>query len=134
MANEQEFKIKVITPERVFYEGVATMLEFNTIEGEIGIYKNHIPLTVIISPGILAITNGDNIEIAALHSGFAVILQEEVTIMAEVVEWPGEINLDRAVAAKERAEDRLNARDEAIDLMRAKTALARALARIDVLK
>lgn len=134
MANEQEFKIKVITPERVFYEGVATMLEFNTSEGEIGIYKNHIPLTVIISPGILAITNGDNIEIAALHSGFAVILQEEVTIMAEVVEWPGEINLDRAVAAKERAEDRLNARDEAIDLMRAKTALARALARIDVLK
>ena len=47
------FKVEIITPDRVFYTGDADMIEFNTADGEIGVYKNHIPLTVIVSPGIL---------------------------------------------------------------------------------
>ncbi|HBZ31394.1 MAG TPA: F0F1 ATP synthase subunit epsilon, partial [Lachnospiraceae bacterium] len=46
MAEEKTFLIKIITPERVFYEGTAIMAEFNTSEGEIGVYAGHIPLTV----------------------------------------------------------------------------------------
>ena len=57
MADEnKKFTLKIITPDRMFYEGVADMVEFNTTEGEIGIYKNHIPMTVIIKPGVLRIT------------------------------------------------------------------------------
>jgi hypothetical protein len=79
MADELEFKIEVITPNRIFYDGVATMVEFNTTEGQIGILKGHIPLTVILSPGVLYITeeNGKKKE-AALHEGFAEILQDKV--------------------------------------------------------
>ena len=46
MAEERTFLIKIITPERVFYEGKAVMAEFNTSEGEIGVYAGHIPMTV----------------------------------------------------------------------------------------
>lgn len=130
----EEFLLKVITPERVFDEELATMVEFNTTEGEIGIYKNHIPLTVIVKPGILTITTNEGIKNAALHSGFAEILPDCVTILAEVVEWPEEIDLERAEEAKERAEKRLREKELETDLYRAETALLRAMARINVLR
>lgn len=129
-----EFLLKIITPDRVFYEDMATMVEFNTTEGEIGVYKNHIPLTVILKPGILTITTSEGVKNAALHSGFAEILQDKITILAEVVEWPEEIDVDRAMDAKERAESRLHDKQEGIDVYRAETALLRAMARISVIK
>jgi F-type H+-transporting ATPase subunit epsilon len=69
-----------------------------------------------------------------LHAGFAEILPDSVTILAEIIEWPGEIDGERAEAAKERAEERLRARTPETDVARAETALQRAIARIQVLK
>lgn len=129
-----EFLLKIITPDRVFYEDMVTMVEFNTTEGEIGVYKGHIPLTVILKPGILTISTKDSVKNAALHSGFAEILQDKITILAEVVEWPEEIDVDRAMSAKERAENRLHDKEQGIDVYRAETALLRAMARISVIK
>ncbi len=134
MADNNLFKLKIITPERVFYEGEVSMVEFNTTEGEIGIYKKHVPTTVIVSPGILTITEAEQTKEAALHAGFAEILQEEVVILAEIVEWPEEIDLDRAKAARDRAEERIHSKTPETDVMRAETALQRALARIHVIK
>ncbi|MBQ1172649.1 MAG: ATP synthase F1 subunit epsilon [Lachnospiraceae bacterium] len=128
------FKLRIITPDRVFYEGEAEMVEFNTTEGEIGIYKKHIPMTVIIKPGILTITEESETKTAALHAGFAEILPDQVTIMAEIIEWPVEIDQDRAEQAKERAEERLQNKTPETDIARAETALLRAMARIEVLK
>ena len=110
------------------------MVEFNTTEGEIGVLKGHIPMTVIISPGILTIKEAEGEKQAALHAGFAEILQDKVVIMAEIVEWPEEIDLERAEDAKERAEERLRSRTPETDILRAETALQRALARIHVIK
>ena len=128
------FKLRIITPDRVFYEGEAEMVEFNTTEGEIGIYKKHIPMTVIIKPGILTITEERETKTAALHDGFAEILPDQVTIMAEIIEWPVEIDQERAEQAKERAEERLQNKTPETDIARAETALLRAMARIEVLK
>ena len=133
MAENSLFSLKIITPDRMFYEGQVSMVEFNTTEGEIGIYKKHVPTTVIISPGILTITETDGTKEAALHAGFAEILQDEVVIMAEIVEWPEEIDLKRAEAARERAEERLRSKTPETDVLRAETALQRALARIHVI-
>lgn len=133
MADERNFRLKVITPERVFYEGDVNMVEFSTTEGEIGIYRNHVPMTVIVSPGILTISEADRARNAALHAGFAEILQDSVTILAEVVEWPDEIDIKRAEAAKERAQERLRTKTPETDLLRAETALQRAIARIHVI-
>lgn len=134
MADNNLFTLRIITPDRIFYEGEASMVEFNTTEGEIGVLKGHIPMTVIISPGILTIKEAEGEREAALHAGFAEILQDKVVIMAEVVEWPEEIDLERAEDAKERAEERLRSKTPETDILRAETALQRALARIHVIK
>lgn len=134
MASESAFELKIITPDRVFYEGMVEMVEFNTTEGEIGVYKRHIPMTVIVKPGILTITEEEGTKEAALHAGFAEILPDKITIMAEIVEWPAEIDEDRAEQAKERAMDRIHNKTTETDIARAETALQRAIARIEVLK
>lgn len=131
---EKSFNLRIITPDRIFYEGEAEMVEFNTTEGQVGVLPGHIPLTVIIKPGILNIYEADGEKEAALHAGFAEILPDSVTILAEIIEWPNEIDEDRAEAAKERAEERLRSRTPETDIARAETALQRAMARIQVLK
>lgn len=134
MADNNLFSLKIITPDRVFYEGQVSMVEFNTTEGEIGVLKKHVPTTVIVSPGILTITEEEGEKIAALHSGFAQILQEEVVILAEIIEWPHEIDEERAEEARRRAEERLRSKTPETDILRAETALQRALARIHAIK
>ncbi len=134
MADNKSFQLRIITPDRVFYEGEVDMVEFNTTEGQIGILPGHVPLTVIVKPGILNISELDGEKEAALHSGFAEILPDRVTILAEIIEWPEEIDEARAEAALQRAKERLNNRNKGTDLARAETALQRAVARIQVLK
>lgn len=134
MADQNLFSLRIITPDRVFYEGEVSMVEFNTTEGEIGILKRHVPTTVIINPGILTITEEEGTKEAALHSGFAEILQDKVVIMAEIIEWPEEIDERRAEEAKRRAEERLRSKTPETDLLRAETALQRAMARIHITK
>lgn len=130
MADERTFKLRVISPDRVFYEGEAIMLELNTTEGEIGIYKNHVPMTYIIEPGVMRITESeDSVKEAALHSGFIQILQEEITVLAEIVEWPEEIDENRAKEAQLRAERRLQMKEADTNMARAELALRRALTR-----
>ena len=131
---DKSFRLRIITPERVFYEGEVDMVEFNTTEEQIGVLPGHIPLTVIIKPGILHIYEAEEEKEAALHSGFVEILPERITILAEIVEWPEEIDVTRAEEAKHRAEERLRSRTPETDIMRAETALLRAMARIQVLK
>lgn len=134
MAETNDFTLKIITPDRMFYENTVKMVEFNTVEGEIGVLPGHIPMTVIIKPGVLTITEEDGEKEAALHAGFAEILQDRVTILAEIIEWPEEIDEARAQEAKERAEERLRTKAPETDTARAEIALRRALTRIEVLK
>lgn len=134
MADNKEFELRIITPDRVFYEGRAEMVEFNTTEGQIGVLPGHIPLTVIVKPGILTIHEAEEEKTAALHAGFAEILPERITILAEIIEWPDEIDEHRAEEALHRAEERLHSKTPETDIARAETALQRAIARIEVLK
>ena len=130
----EKLKLTIVTPDREFYKDDVDMVEINTTEGEIGIYQGHAPLSVIVKPGILAITQGETVKNAALHAGFVQILPEEVTILAEIIEWPGEIDEQRAEAARQRAEDRLKGNDNSLDVARAEAALLRSLARINAAK
>ncbi|MBE5852680.1 MAG: ATP synthase F1 subunit epsilon [Lachnospiraceae bacterium] len=134
MANERDFTLRIITPDRTFYEGEVQMVEFNTTEGEIGVLKDHIPMTVLVSPGVLTITLEEETKTAALHAGFAEILGDRVTILAEIIEWPHEIDESRAEKAKARAEERLQLRAEDLDVKRAEISLRRAITRIQVTK
>ena len=136
MADENRiFKVEIITPDRVFYTGDATMIEFNIAAGELGVYKKHIPLTTVLAPGIVTIhQDGEDNVVAVVHSGFAEILPDKVTLLAEIAEWPEEIDKSRAEAALKRAQERLANKTEAVDIKRAEYALRKALVRIDAAK
>ena len=103
------------------------MIEFNTADGEIGVYKDHIPLTTVLEPGVVIIHKDGEEKVAAVHAGFAEILGEKVTLLAELAEWPEEIDVSRAEAARERAEERIKTKAESLDLKRAEYALHKVL-------
>jgi F-type H+-transporting ATPase subunit epsilon len=109
-------------------------VELTTSEGDIGVYKQHIPMTCILVPGLVKIYETENGEpkFAVVHGGFVQILEDKVTIMAEVAEWPEEIDENRAKEAQVRAERRLAMKDPNINLQRAELALHRALIRQEV--
>lgn len=132
MDDARLFNLKVVTPQRVFFEDVVDMVEFRTTEGDIGVLKGHIPLTAVIAPGTMRIHKGDVIEEAALLAGIVRIMQDSVTVLAESCEWPDEIDINRANEAKIRAERRLKGNDGEINIDRAELALRRALVRIDL--
>ncbi len=131
----QTFHLKITSPDRIFFEGEVTMVEINTTEGQIGVLANHIPLTSVLSPGVcyIHVPDGDP-KVCAVHGGFFEILQDSMTILAEVCEWPEEIDVDRAEAARKRAEGFLTDKPAGTDIDRAMLALKRSAARIEAAK
>lgn len=129
----ETMKLQVITPDEEFFSGDVTMVELNTADGEMGIYPQHIPMTVAVEPGILKIHNGKEVKQAALLSGFIQVMPEKVTILAESCEWPENIDGARANEARIRAERRLTSGSAEVDMARAEHALNRALVRLALL-
>lgn len=126
------FKVEIITPDRILFEGEAEFLEFSTAAGDIGVYAKHIPMTTVLASGAVVIHKGDEETVAAVHSGFAEILGDKVTLLAEIAEWPEEIDVVRAEAAKDRAEEHIANKTMETDVKRAEFALRKALTRISV--
>ena len=127
------FELKIITPDRTFFVGDSTIVELNTTEGQVGIYADHAPTAMILSPGVAHIHDAEgNVKAAALHSGFIEIGKKSVMVLAEIAEWPDEIDINRANEARIRAERRLSSHEGEIDVARAEYALKRALARIEL--
>ncbi|MBO6108484.1 MAG: ATP synthase F1 subunit epsilon [Eubacterium sp.] len=133
MAELKQFRLEVISPERIFYTGDVEMVELSTTEGDIGILAGHIPLTTIVAPGVLTISGPDNKKKeAAVLEGFMEITGDKVTILAQSCEWPDEIDVERAIEARERAERRLKSSDANINLARAELALKKSLVRLEL--
>ena len=82
----------------------------------------------------MKIHDGDTGKKAALLGGFVEIQKERITVLAEDANWPEEIDVARAEAAKKRAEERLARREKGVDLARAEAALKRAVVRIKAAK
>lgn len=130
MADNNLFELKIIKPDGMFFEGEGEFLEFTSVEGQMGVYKNHIPLTTILEPCVIKIHANGEKKKAAVLGGFIEIQKERITILAEDANWPEEIDVERAKAAKHRAEERLSKRESGTDIVRAEAALKRAVARI----
>lgn len=133
MADNKSFRLQIISPDRVFYEGDVDMLELRTTEGVLGILKGHIPLTAVLSPGMLKIEADNSEKIAAVHDGFVEIIKDKVIVLAEACEWPEEIDVNRAKEAKIRAERRLQESNTGeMNAVRAEMALRRSLIRLEL--
>ena len=131
---EKSFRLEIISPDRIFYTNDVTMVEYNTVDGEVGVYAEHIPMTQIIAPGRLTITEENGQKTAALLSGFVEITPEKVTSLAEAVDWPQKIDVARARRARQRAQQILEQETDERETALAEAALARALVRLDTVE
>ena len=127
--------VEVVTPERVVYSGQAEMVIARGVQGDLGILPNHMPLVTPLktAPVRIKVEGGQEVRVA-VSGGFMEVRGDKVTILAETAELPGDIDVERAKAAKERAEKRLSEKYPEIDVERAERALQRALVRLDVAK
>ena len=80
-------ELKIISPEGLFYEGEADFVEFTSVEGRMGVYVNHIPLTTILEPCVVDIHQNGEKKQVDITGGFIEIQKTQVTIMAEGAEW-----------------------------------------------
>lgn len=125
--------LEIVTPERIVYSESVSMVSVRGAEGELGILPNHIPLVTPLRVAPVRIKkDGKEEAFIAVGGGFLEVRKDKITILAETAELPEEIDVDRARAAKERAEKRLQSRMEEIDFRRAEIALQKALTRLDV--
>lgn len=126
-----KFLLEIVTPYRKFYEGEVERIIVRGMGGDMAVLKDHTPLVTPLTIGKIIIINDEKEEEATLAGGFMQISEEKVVIVTETAEWPQEIDLERAKAARQRAEERLNSGKE-VDQDRADEALKKANMRIDM--
>ena len=123
-------KLKIITHERIVFEGEVEELVIQTKGGQVGILKDHIPLTTALDSGVTKAKIGDKFKYFATMGGIFQFKDNLATILTDVCEDGCDIDVTRANNAKQRAEARLADNDAKIDADRAQAALARSLARL----
>lgn len=128
--------LTITTPERVVLETEVRSVNVPTVDGEIGILQNHIPLVSILAPGelYLTTTKGEQ-ETMAVSGGFVEVRDNRIVILADTAEKAEEIDETRAQAARERAQKLMTERaTDDVGFADAQTALAKELARLKVVR
>jgi F-type H+-transporting ATPase subunit epsilon len=130
----EAFELIVVTPQRQLLREKVASVQLPGASGELGILPGHAPLITELGNGKLSYRSTGTAEpvVLAVLSGFAEVLPDRVTVLAETAERPEEIDVDRAKEALARAEKRLASADADVDWDRATVALQRALVRIEV--
>ena len=125
--------LKIITPLRILYDEEIEMVILRGENGDMGILPGHESRAAVLGYGPLRIFNdgAQESELAVL-GGFAEIFNDSITVLSDAAEWPEEIDRVRAEAARERAEQRIQQKNNDTDMQRAELSLRRALVRIEV--
>ncbi len=124
------YALEIVTPDRMFFNDQVEMLITRTSQGDIGILKGHENMVAPLSVGSIQIKKNDEFETASCSGGFMVVSESKVTLITDAAEWVGEIDIERAMAAMERAKARLAENAKHTDLARAEIALKRAFNRL----
>jgi len=128
----ETFQLEIVTPEKKVVETRAEEIQIPGKNGYLGILAGHAPLITELSVGEITYRENSTEQKLAVAWGFAEVLPDKVTILAETAERPSDIDVDRARKAKERAEQRLTSGDASVDVDRALDALHRAETRIEI--
>jgi len=130
----KSFKLKVITPERLFYEGEIEMVIVRTLLGDEGFMANHLWACKLLDTGVLRIKEAGarEFKIAAITGGF-VDVKGDVVIFTDAAEWPDEIDMERQKRKLEEAKSRLkHCNQEDTEFKNAKISLIKAINRMNV--
>ncbi|HLZ42245.1 MAG TPA: F0F1 ATP synthase subunit epsilon [Candidatus Sulfotelmatobacter sp.] len=126
------FQLEIVTPEKKVVDTAAEEVQIPGKNGYLGVLPGHAPLITELAVGEITFREHSTEQRLAVAWGFAEVLPNKVTILAESAERPAEINVERARKAKERAEQRLISGDTSVDVERALDALHRAEVRLEV--
>jgi F-type H+-transporting ATPase subunit epsilon len=131
----ENIRLEVVTPEKAVVSEDVKIVVSPGILGEFGVLAGHTPFLTILKTGAIRYTdkNGKD-RYVFVSQGFAEALPDKVTVLAESAERRKDIDIDRAKAAMERAQKRLDAKDKVagVDTIRAEAALQRALHRVNL--
>ena len=128
----QKIQLDIVTPERGVVSEAVDELILPGSEGYLGVRPGHAPLLTALQVGSIEYRKGREVSYLAVSWGFAEVLPDRVSILAETAEKASEIDVDRARRARERAENRLKNPDPDTDFRRAQVALQKALIRLQV--
>jgi F-type H+-transporting ATPase subunit epsilon len=128
------FQLEIVTPAKLLVKDSAEEAQIPGLSGYLGILPGHAPLITELAVGVITYKASGSTHTLSVAWGFAEVLPDKVTILAEAAERPEEIDVQRAQEAKDRAEQRLKSNDPEVDYTRAEDALQRADTRLNVVK
>jgi F-type H+-transporting ATPase subunit epsilon len=126
------FQLEIVTPEKMVVKDSAEECQIPGKNGYLGILPGHAPLITELAVGEITYKNQGYTHHLAVAWGFAEVLPDKVTVLAETAERAEDIDVNRATEAKQRAEERLKSGNTEVDYTRAENALQRAETRIQV--
>jgi F-type H+-transporting ATPase subunit epsilon len=129
-----KFPLRVVSVERSLFEGDVEFMVANGEGGELGILARHAPLMTSLRPGPLRIQEviGGPEQVIFVGGGFLEVLPERVTVLADVAEHAEEISIERAEAARKRAQEKLAGTLTTAEEVEFQQALAMAEARLQL--
>ena len=125
-------KLEIVTPEAKTYSEMVDMVTLPGIEGELGIYPNHVPLMTQIVPGEVVVRKDGKDYFLAVGEGFVEITADRVAIMTDMAIKADDIDEAKADEARRRAEARLQEKLSAEEMASANAALTRSLAQLNL--
>jgi F-type H+-transporting ATPase subunit epsilon len=126
------FHLEIVTPEKMIVRDEAEEMQIPGKSGYLGILPGHAPLITELSSGELSYRNGGQTHRYAVVWGFAEVLPDRVTVLAEAAERPEDIDVNRAQSAKKQAEEHLKTGKSEEDFTRAEEELKAAETRLEV--
>ncbi len=129
----QQIALEVVTPAGAVVSEDVDIVNAPGYGGDFGVLANHAPFLSTIKTGILSYETGKKREHLMVSGGFCEVSNNKITFLVESAEFGHQIDVERAMKAKERAEKRLSqaaAHDESVNVIRAEAALQRALVRL----
>jgi len=132
MALPTKLTLEIVTPERSLVSQLVDEVQLPGSEGYFGVLPGHTPLLTTLQVGELWYRIGQEKHYLAVAFGFAEVLSDRVTVLAQIAERPEDIDVPRAEAAKRRAEERLARPAMDMDFERARIALMKSLIRLQV--
>ena len=132
MAIPDHLTLEIVTPERSIAHGEVDEVVVPGAEGSFGVLPGHTPLLSTLTVGEIEYRRGDERSYVAVSFGFAEVLPDRVTILAQIAEASDEIDVTRAEAAVKRARERLERPVAELDYERARLSLLKSLVRLQV--
>jgi F-type H+-transporting ATPase subunit epsilon len=123
-------RLEIVTPEKMVFSEDVDAIQAWGVEGQLGILPHHAPLMTMLQPGDLVIRKGSHEELLTISGGFLEVRPDKVVILADACERAEEIDVARAEAAKQRAQEVLKTAVTGIDSAAAEASLRRSLARL----